>query len=271
MPMLTARHGRRLRRAPMIPLALLLGACADDPGQATLRITAYGEEFIEDRIPAAVLVDGWTIDFERFLVALSEVDADGEALEGAFVVDLAQASGGEGHALGTVTLPAGDHPHLAFRVAPVPSATPISATAADVTTLVDAGASLWVEGQATKEGRTVRFAWAFATDTRYVNCHATATLVDGGEASSQLTIHADHLFYDDLDSEEPNVAFDLVAAADTDADGEVTAEELRALDITGQARYQVGSREITELWSFIAAQTGTLGHIDGEGHCELGS
>jgi hypothetical protein len=262
---------RRSRLISLPSLALLLGACAEDPGQSTLRVTAYGEEFIEDRIPADVLVDGWEIDFHRFLVAISEVEADGEPLAGAFVIDLTQASGGEGHELGTLRLPAEGNASLAFRVAPVSEATPVSATDDDVSTLVDAGASLWVEGQATKAGQTVSFGWPFTTDTRYVECRSTAVLVEGQEAHSQLTIHADHLFYDDLDSEEPNVAFDLVAAADVDMSGEVEAEELRALDITGESRYQVGSRDITDLWGFIAAQTGTLGHIDGEGHCELGA
>jgi hypothetical protein len=265
------RHARQLRRARIIALALLPGACAEDDGQATLRLTAYGEPYIEDRIPAEELVDGWEVVFERFLIAISEVDANGEPLAGAFVVDLARASGGQGHALGTVTLPAEDGPRLAFRVAPVTAATPVAATDADVTALVSAGASLWVEGRATRGGHTVTFAWTFDTDTRYVDCESTAGLEDGKEASSQLTIHADHLFYDDLDAEDPNVAFDLVAAADADADGDVTPAELRALHITTQARYQVGSRDITELWSFIAAQTGTLGHIDGEGHCDIGS
>lgn len=271
MPMHITSLVRWSRLALLSGLGLSLAACAEDPGQATLRVTAYGEEFIEDRIPADVLVDGWEIDFHRFLVAISEVEAEGEPLAGAFVIDLTQASGGDGHALGTVMLPAEGSPHLAFRVAPVSEATPVSATDDDVSTLVDAGASLWVEGQATKAGQTVSFAWPFTTDTRYVECHSTAVLAEGQEAHSQLTIHADHLFYDDLDSEEPNVAFDLVAAADADMNGEVTAEELGALDITGESRYQVGSRDITDLWGFIAAQTGTLGHIDGEGHCELGA
>ena len=61
---------------------------------------------------------------------------------------------------------------------------------------------------------------------------------------------------------------DLVAAADADADGVITQVELAALDITTQARYQVGSRDITDLWGYISAQTATVGHIDGEGHCE---
>ena len=127
-----------------------------------------------------------------------------------------------------------------------------------------------LEGTATKGGEMVSFSWPFQTDTRYVDCASTAELAEG-DPKSQITIHADHLFYDDLDSEEPNVAFDLVASADTDADGEVTPDELRAVDITGESRYQVGSRNVTDLWSYIEVQTSTVGHIDGEGHCELGS
>jgi hypothetical protein len=248
-------------------LGLLSSACAD-PGQTTLRITAYGEEFIEDEIPADVLVDGWELDFSRFLVAFGEVEADGEALAGTFVVDLTQGSGGEGHELGTVTLPAEGRPHLAFRVAPFAIATPVSATEDDVMTLVAAGASILVEGTATKGGEVVSFSWPFGTDTHYVDCASTAELA-AGDPKSQITVHADHLFYDDLDSSTPNTAFDLVAEADVDGDGEVTPDELRALDITTQARYQVGSRDVTDLWSYIEVQTSTVGHIDGEGHCEL--
>jgi hypothetical protein len=262
---------RRALPASLLSLGLLLGACAEDSGPATLRITAYGEEFIEDRIPADVFVDGWDVEFSRFLVAISEVEADGVRADETFIVDLAVPSGGEGHELTTLELPAGGRPRLGFRVGPVADDAVLSAPPdLDLAPLTGTGASLWVVGQATKGDQAIEFAWAFATDTRYVECQSTAELVEGGAATSQLTIHADHFFYDDLDSEEPNVAFELVASADADADGEVTAEELRALDITSQARYQVGSRDITDLWSFIEAQTGTLGHIDGEGHCELG-
>jgi hypothetical protein len=47
----------------------------------------------------------------------------------------------------------------------------------------------------------------------------------------------------------------------------IDADELRAIDITAEDNYQVGSRDIDNLWDFIEAQTHTLGHIDGEGHC----
>ncbi len=258
-------------RVPAMTMALMLGACdeaADVPADTTLRISAYGEEFVEEGIPAQELVDGWRIDFDRFLVAISEVESDGVELPGSFVVDLSRASGGEGHTLGEVLVPAVDHPHLSFTVAPPQQATAVSADAPDVQQLVDEGQSMWVEGRATRADVTLRFFWGFDTATRYEECHGVAELATDEEPRSQLTLHADHLFYDDLDSEEPNVAFDLIASADTDGDGEITPAELAAVDITTEARYQVGSREITDLWGFIEAQTRTVGHIDGEGHCE---
>lgn len=90
-----------------------------------------------------------------------------------------------------------------------------------------------------------------------------------GEVPGEITIHGDHLFYDDLFSETPNVAFDLIAAADKDGDGVITELELRKLDIRAQDRYQVGDlTAITDLWSFIEQQTTTLGHFNGEGHCD---
>ena len=91
---------------------------------------------------------------------------------------------------------------------------------------------------------------------------------DGGIVATVLTLHGDHLFYDDLFAAEPNVAFQLIADSDTNADGEVTMAELRGKDIRPEAAYQVGSTGIVNLGDFIAYQTGSLGHIDGEGHCE---
>jgi hypothetical protein len=251
----------------LIGLGLLLGAC--DPGPARLRVAAYGEPFIENGIPADVFVDGWQVDFDRYLVALSEVEADGQVLDGAFVVDLTQPSQGAGHELGALTLPAGGRPVIGYRIAPVAEATAVSATDEDVAWLIERGASIWMEGRAVKDGRMVSFAWELETDTGYLGCESTAELVGGRDARSRLTIHADHLFLDDLDSEEPNVAFDLIASADRNQDGEVTVNELWETDISSQARYQVGSRdEIIDLWSFMLVLAENLGHIDGEGHCE---
>jgi hypothetical protein len=257
---------RKLLSTSFAALALLSVAC--DQGPATLQITAWGEDYVEDRIPAEVLVDGWEIEFSRFLVAIGEVEADGEALEGAFVVDLARDSGGAGHELGELTLPSGGRPMLSYRIAPLAGAA-VENPSEDVMRLVDANASMWVEGQATKGDQTVGFAWPFETDVRYVECQSTTELVGGEASRSRLTFHADHLFYDDLDSEEPNVAFDLVASADTNDDGQVSVNELWERSISGETRYQVGDRDIVDLWTYLEALALTIGHIDGEGHCEI--
>jgi hypothetical protein len=96
----------------------------------------------------------------------------------------------------------------------------------------------------------------------------------GNAVTMQSTIHADHLFYDDAVSPEPAVAFQIIADADTDADGIVTMAELDAKSILAETRYQVGSNTtpdgdpIENLRQYIELQATTLGHINGEGHCE---
>lgn len=250
-------------------LGLLSTGCNDEAAQGRLAVTIYGEEYIEDRIPAADMIDGWEVTFSKFLVAVGGVEADGTPLEGGYVFDLRQSSGGTGHGVGGVEVEAGVVEILDYTVGPASADATGNASADDVAAMADAGDSIWVAGTAVREDVTMSFQWHFATTTPYVACETAQDVPSDGEATSQITIHADHLFYDDLDSAEPNVAFDLIASADADADGDVTEAELRALDITGQARYQVGSRDITDLWSFIEAQTETLGHIDGEGHCDV--
>ena len=265
-----------LIKVALLAMALLaVTGCGDEEegGVGTYSISIYGEEFIEEEIPAADVVDGWAIDFTRFLIAVDSISAtDGSnavVVEGAHVYDLTEGSGGAGHVVAALEAPAGDYTSLTYRVAPVSAAEAgAGASMDDVAMMVDMGYSVYVEGVATKGGETKTFTWGFTTSTTYTNCETAAKVTADGVGSSQLTIHADHFFYDDLVSEEPDVAFDLIASADTDANGEVTAAELEALDITTQTRYQVGSADISDLWGFIEAQSRTLGHIDGEGHCD---
>lgn len=260
-----------LRTSPLPLLAATLAAtlaAASCSYEGTFEARIYGEEFIEEGIPADAFVDGWTVTFDKFLVVVGDLEVDGGAatIPGWHVVDLTTATMGAGQALGRVDTASGTITRFGYRIAPSADAEPTLATAADLELI--AGHSIYVAGAASRGAETFTFAWAFATDTRYSPCAIAAELEPGGEASAQITVHADHLFYDDLDSAAPNVAFDLIAGADADADGAITEAELAAVDITGEARYQVGSRDVTDLWGFIAAQTATLGHIDGEGHCD---
>lgn len=255
-------------------VAATLTACA--PGEGTLEVSVYGEEFIEDTIPADAFVDGWTVTFDKFLVSvgditLAQAGSAPAASEPRFqIFDISQTSNGAGFPVTAALVDAGAYDDLGFRIAPSKNAVAGNASEADAALMRDGGLSVYAAGKAERAGATVRFAWGFATNTHYTRCESTAVVGAGETAAAQLTIHGDHLFYDDLFSAEPNVAFDLIAAADTDADGEVTQAELAATDIRALANYQVGDlTEIVDLWAFIEQQTTTLGHIDGEGHCEF--
>lgn len=251
--------------------ALAVAGCGEAPG--TLEVRIYGEDFIEQGIPAAAFHDQWSVKFSRFLVAAGELTAARGTTAamsdpGLRIFDLTRPSSGRGHLVTTAAVDGGRYDRISYRIAPPPAAArPGNATVADRDLLVARGCALLADGSATKQTITKRFAWCLPTKTRYHHCESTA-LVDGNTAAAQLTVHADHLFYDDLFAAEPRVAFDLIALGDANDDGEVTEAELRAVDITREERYQVGSEKITNLWDFIAFLSATVGHIDGEGHCE---
>jgi hypothetical protein len=250
----TLEHGGRAIFVAVL-LAGVAGCVADAPETGEHRITIYGEEFVEDEIPASE-TDGWRVDFERFEVAVLSVEVrpeNGEPvfLDGPYRQDLTEDSSGTGHELARADVAEGPVGDLDYRIAP------------------ESGeAAVIVEGTAMNEGTEKSFAWSFETVTSYTNCETTAEIEEGEVATSELTIHADHLFYDSLVDSEPDVRFGPIAEADADDDGDVTLAELTEVDIGGRERYGTGNVYADDLRAFLTAQTRTLGHIDGEGHCD---
>ncbi|HWB80475.1 MAG TPA: hypothetical protein VG755_36170 [Nannocystaceae bacterium] len=245
-----------------------LAACAgDEDANGTLAVRIYGEEFIEEGIPADVFNDGWTIQFSKYLVAIDQVNAEDAEDDGRYVFDIHQSTGGDGREVTSLEVPSGDQ-LLGFRIAPGGAPTGGNASDADKAMMMSAGIGLFVEGVATKDTQMISFALGFDSDTTYHECEVIEGVSADSEATTTITIHADHIFYDDLESMTPNTSFDLVAASDADMDGTVTKEELLARDITTEARYQVGSQEIDNLWDYMNALSRTVGHIDGEGECK---
>lgn len=226
--------------------ALLLGGCGgDDDGEkapGTVSVRAYGESFIEDGIPADEMNDGWAVDFSRFDVTLQDVVVAGVAVADPAPVDVSAASDGEGHEVGSVTVKPGDYTAPSFTIARVE-----------------------VAGSAEKDGVTKTFDWVFDAPTRYERCETTTAVASNEEATFQITLHADHFFYDSLVSEEPLLLFQPLADADADGDGELTQAELEDTDIGG---LDPGNEDVNDLWAWLVAQHRTLGHVDGEGHCE---
>ncbi len=246
-------------RSCMFAFASLTLAAGCGGGSGTWEVRVYGESFIEDGIPADETVDGWSITFDTFEVRVLDVvgtGSDGAELTAGSeaTYDLSEASDGDGQLVGSTDAAQGTVESVDWRIAPDG----------------DDDCGVKVVGSANDGTVTKFFDWCFSSDVTYVGCETSATIAGDAPGLSQLTVHGDHLFFDDLVSDEPNVAFDLLAAADDagNADGYVDRSELEATDITGEDRYQVGSADIDDLWGFVAAQAEMVGHIDGEGHCD---
>lgn len=232
---------------PIYALTLTLTLCAlgcaePDEGEVTVRV--YGEEFIEDGIPSEAMADGWSVRFEVFTVKVDDVLIAQTTLPDASAINLANASEGTGHLYSSVRVPVGEHTSSAYTLS-----------------------AIEVRGVASKGDLTKRMDWLIDTTTRYTGCETTTAVDQDEPGTFQITVHADHLFYDSLVSEDPDVRFQALADADTDSDGTITRAELEA---TGIGAYDPGSaNEIDNLWSWLEAQSSTLGHVDGEGHCDF--
>lgn len=230
----------------MLSALFFSGACSSSEGEGTVTITAYGESFIEDGIPADEMDDGWSVSFSRFDVSIEDVTVGGASIEVDDAVDVSRSSDGAGHVIGSSIVREGDHTGPGFSITRVE-----------------------VEGSAIKDDVTKTFSWVFDEGTLYSACETTTSVEDGGSSIFQITIHADHLFYDSLVAEEPQLLFQALADADADDDGAITEVELSAADV---GAYDPGSDgDADNLWTFLVAQTRTLGHADGEGHCETSS
>lgn len=236
----------------MLLLSTLL-AC----GQGTWTATTWGEDYIEVGIPAADFADGCEAVYDTFTVQLSDVallDGDGEvagSVAGSVAGGAFEMTAPGPQDIGSVDVPATHYDTARFRVSP------------------SDGPSVHAIGALTCGADTVTFDWEFDTDTTYLCEPADLTIAAGGEGLTQLTVHGDHLFYDGLEAEDAQVRGRAIVDADADADGVVTQAELAAVAVAPLG-YTVGQySEVTDLGAFVAHLTRTLGHVDGEGHCQV--
>jgi hypothetical protein len=267
-------HLRPAALSLSVVVATLSGCASGD-----LDITIYGEDFIEAGIPAEVFADGGAVTFDRFLVNVSQLavkggdGVEGGAFAGPVVFDVTQA--GPTAVTSLSGLEARRYEDISAVVAPAAAATAGNASADDVALMNDNGHSVFVSGTASFDGEDFTFAWGFDTDTAYVDCaledESSGVVVPAGAAGEwQLTIHGDHLFYDDLADEGAVLRLAAVAAADADENGDVTLAELAAVDLTTLPPDQYGTGgagDVNTLADFMGALTRTLVHHTGEGHC----
>ncbi|MDB4929772.1 MAG: lipoprotein [Myxococcaceae bacterium] len=270
-----------------------LGCGGDSAGTSpgTVSLSIWGEDYIADQIPpltgsAAGFENGWSVRYTRFLVnvgdftvAASDGTAGG-ALPAMRVYDLKTTAAP--FAVGRIAgVPSRRMDRVSYRIAPATAAsTAGNAAAADLALMQSNGYGLYVEGEGTRMGTTVRFRWGFAQNIHFESCtnadsSAGLAVPSGGNVDAQITVHGDHFFYDDLQSETARLRFDAVAAADAapagNADGVVTLEELARVDLTRLPSTQYGGGDMSRvrnLRQFVEAISATVGHFNGEGHCQ---
>lgn len=226
----------------------LTSACESEQGEVT--VSVWGESVIEDKLPANEVEDAWEIKFQSFEVELGQVEVAGQILSPAKPLvavttpSASEVKGERGQEIGRMMIPEGDYNHAAYTLA-----------------------KTVLSGTATKGGVQKRFSWVFDTPVRYARCEAMTRSKAGVLSNFEITLHADHYFYDSLAAhKEPKLYFGPIAAADSNNDGVVTKEELQVAPLG--AGFDTGSQKVSNMWAWLEAQNRTVGHSDGEHHCK---
>src|SRR5688572_30293770 len=86
------QRSRMNRRLPLLAVAVAvalwtLAGCGsgDAAGRGSVEITIWGEEYIERGIPAEAFEDGWSVEFDEFLVMVTDIHiSEGDELGARF-------------------------------------------------------------------------------------------------------------------------------------------------------------------------------------------
>lgn len=266
----------------------LLSSCG--PGaDGSVRFSVWAEERVERGYPASLLADRWAITFERYLVSVGEVTLSrgGEVLTAPrrVVVDV-QKGRQPSHAFDAV--PAGRW-NVGFVVEPPGDGAEAGphVTAADVERMRGEGWSYWLEGRATRTGvGTYAFSLGFPVVARGSECtngvDGTLGIIvgDGRQTDAELTIHAEHMFYDRLGTHrDVQLRFEAWTV-----DGDVTRATLQRqrllslesadggtlVDEAGApVVYQPGSYAVDTLDAFVIQSLKDQVHLNGGGLCRM--
>lgn len=258
---------------------LLLVGCAGPEGEVD--ILAWGEEAAVVGYPAH-RTDGWAITLDSFVSAVARVelaDTDREqavaVADGPWVIDWTRWP--DPAPLQVLAAPV-DRFRVGFdAVIPQPDLEMVGEVdAAVVATMAERRWAHHIVGSATDGEQVIAFAWGFDNPARYTECENGADRTDGvavlpmgeGRARLQLTMHADHVFWNTLRTEESPLAFAGIAAADLDGDGTVTVEELRATSVV-EIGYETAGVNLDDLYSFIRYSLARSLHLNGGGLCRV--
>ncbi len=281
--------------------ALVVG-CGGPTGDVTVLVE--GEDTITGGLDPGTdlenVVDGWSVRFDRYLVAVGDVHLartaeDVEASDPSVIVVDLHALGAGGAEL--TELEALDAVRWDSFMYATPGAAEAmqheSASGADFAEMVANDWTYLVEGTisnpagqscppggACRDATELTFRFGVPAPTRFGPCDAEdglsgVTVTEGGTTVA-ITFHGDHVFFDAFPSgaEVVERRVQWLADADTDADGAITREELEAIpagDLLTSDIYHVSGGPswipIVTAWDYVRAQLSTQGHFQGEGEC----
>ena len=289
--------------------AVLLAACGgSNPSTGSVQFFVEPEDTIPEGLTPGDgeenIADGWTVQYDRYLVAIGNVHASRSAAPGTelrepatYVVDLKNTPPGGFVIARFDDVEATRWDRVGFDLvnatASARKATGLSD--ADYAELTAAGASLLVKGTMTKaDGQSclptdaaacvpapaVTFTWVLKAGTSFNDCAAEGadsgfSVPSGGTVQVKPTIHGDHWFFTNITqgAEVTERRAQWIANSDLDRNGDVTLEELRqvkASDVFTQALgYNLSGAVIPVVTAhdYLEAQARTLGDYQGDGEC----
>jgi hypothetical protein len=276
----------------------VFAACNSDEssGVGTLRVKISGEEAAQSGYPVGsgddeiAFADGWTFEFEKVLVSLTDFKlqaADGDDAEveaGPVVADLHL---GEPQLWRFDDVGARRWDRVGYRFAsPTSKAKKANDVEdADIEQMADEGYSILIEATAKKGDRAIPLEFGFAFEVVMTRCENGMDMTDGIVVSNnavndaQVTVHLDHLFFDTFAVDDASLHFDPLAAV-APKSGPLTLADLakqtnlsdlkdadgKPLDLA----YDPGSvfnPVPKNLEEYVVAAGTTTGHWNGEGHC----
>jgi hypothetical protein len=286
-----------------VPLLLLpaLHACGDaeDGPTGSVEVRISGQAFAKQGWPITIdgetleFEDGWSVRFEHVIASVSAFRLGDEGREviarnpPGFVVDLQK---GDFVLWNLADVPAQRFRDVGYQfTSPAADAVSMgSVPEALIEAMRSEGYALFIQGTGEKQGRSVTFQFGIpgeVTTSACLNGHDETDGVIVGEgrtARAEITLHMDHLFWDDHDAEEPRLLFGPLAYAAGD-DDLVTLDELAAQRLTdlhdadGAPLTDADDNPIVyvprvelpdnNLREYLIDTALTLGHFNGEGHC----
>jgi hypothetical protein len=269
--------------AVVCALGLSAVGCEDGTGKGSVTFTSWGEEYIEQEIPAAEFEDGYSVKYSKFLISIGNIriadDAGAVAAEDTTFYLFDHTEAGVKDVVKFEDLDEGSYTLVSYETSPSPDGafTKVGkVTDADVQLMAMNNYHAYVEGTLTDPmGATKTFKWGFSVPTLLDECEGErdgkltpgVVVTDGGDDAVELTIHGDHFFYDDLQSASAVVRGEAIFLADANMDGAVELSELDATPLPAIHYGTGGASDVNDLGAFVRFLSRTLGHYRGEGEC----